>query len=198
MNSPIGYSNNCGYCSEMGAIMLRLCYQRSQYGMSQKFLHHMNSMSKRDECMFSSRLHALHILSTVCVWAPVAGSTKLTECVVAITYPLQANVCPPLITVNDTTRFYETFGIVEWLHFSLVTFTWKLSPVICSVPPKIPKANDVNIPSPVILSSSELASINLNFDTLAADDCRVVNEILCTDVSGTNPLLCWLKSNYDK
>ena len=107
--------------------------------MSQKFLHHMNSMSKRDECMFSSRLHALHILSTVCVWAPVAGSTKLTECVVAITYPLQANVCPPLITVNDTSRFYETLGIVEWLHFSLVTFTWKLSPVICSIPPKYPR-----------------------------------------------------------
>ena len=122
MNSPIGYSNYCGYCSEMGAIML----PKESIRNESNFLRHMNFVSKRDECMFSSlimHLHVLHILSTVCVCAPVAGSTKLIECVVAITYPLQAHVCPPLITVNDTSRFYEMLGIVGWLHLSLVTST---------------------------------------------------------------------------
>lgn len=183
MNSPIGYSNYCGYCSEMGVIML----PKESIRNESNFLRHMNSVSKRDECMFSSlimHLHALYILSTVCVWAPVAGSTKLIECVVAITYPLQANVCPPLITVNDTSRFYEMHGIVGWLHLSLVTSTWKLSPVICSVPPNTQGqwCQHTHVPFPVILSSFELASINLNFDTLAADDCRVVNEILWTNI----------------
>lgn len=158
------------------------------------FRHHINSgryVSSSLECIVRSsriiRLHALHMLSTPCVCAPVRGSTKWSEWLTV------RCVLPVVVALLAAHSWHAAQLWVAMLQHS----SEQLLRVSCLRPPS-PFLRRPSAPPQLILcctSSSQLTLIYFDFLSRASYYCWVVDEVLDAYITScTNPLQWHIQS----